>query len=63
VVTAAVDIGQWYCVVCGVYCGYSKSRYSVMVLCCVGGFYGYSSSSIRAMVMYFMWSLLWLQQQ
>jgi len=35
VVTATVDIVQWYCVVCGDYCGYSNSRYSAMVLCCV----------------------------
>jgi len=35
VVTATVDIVQWYCVFCGVYCGYSNSRYSAMVLCCV----------------------------
>jgi len=35
VVTAKVDIVQWYCVVCGVYCGYSNSRYSAMILCCV----------------------------
>jgi len=35
VVTATVDTGQWYCVVWGVYCSYSKSRYSAMVLCCV----------------------------
>jgi len=35
VVTATVDIVQWYCVVCADYCGYSNSRYSAMVLCCV----------------------------
>ena len=33
VVTATVDILQCYCVVCGVYCGDSNSRYSAMVLC------------------------------
>jgi len=44
VVTATVDIVKWCCVVCGVYCGYSNSRYIVVVLC-------------------FVWSLLWLQQQ
>ena len=27
VVTATVDIVKWYCVVCGVYCGYSNSMY------------------------------------
>jgi len=31
VVTATVDIVQWYCVVCGVYCGYSNSRISCKV--------------------------------
>jgi len=35
VVTATIDIVQCYCVVCGVYCGYSNSRYSAMLLCCV----------------------------
>ena len=35
VVTATVDIVQCYCVVCGVYCGYSNSRYSAMLLCSV----------------------------
>jgi len=32
VVTTRVDVVQWYCVVCGVNCGYSKSRYSAIVL-------------------------------
>ena len=35
VVKATVDIVLWYCVVCGVYCGYTNIRYSAMVLCCV----------------------------
>jgi len=35
VVTATVDIVQCYCVLFGVYCGYSNSRYSGMLLCCV----------------------------
>jgi len=35
VVTATIDIVQWYCVVCGDYCGYSNSRYNAMLLCCV----------------------------
>jgi len=35
VVTATVGIVQCYCVVYGDYCGYSNSRYSAMVLCCV----------------------------
>jgi len=32
VVTASVDIVRNYSVVCGDYCGYSKSRFSAMVL-------------------------------
>jgi len=35
VVTATVDIVQWYFVVCRAFCGYSNSRNSAMVLCCV----------------------------
>jgi len=35
VVTATIDIVKWSCVVCEVYWGYSNSRYSAMVLCCV----------------------------
>ena len=34
-VTETVDIVQCYCVLCGVYCGYSNRRYRAMVLCCV----------------------------
>jgi len=32
VVTATVDIVQWYCGLFGVYCGYINSRYSAMLL-------------------------------
>ena len=35
VVKAKVDILQCYCVVNRVYCGYSNTRYSAMLLCCV----------------------------
>jgi len=35
VVKATVDIVQWYCVVCGVYCDYRNIIYSAMVLCCL----------------------------
>jgi len=35
VVTATVDIVQLYCIVCGVCCGYSKSRYSEKERYCV----------------------------
>ena len=31
--TATVDIVQCYCVVCGVYCGNSNSRYSAKIPC------------------------------
>jgi len=44
VVTLTVVIVQWYLVLFGVYCGYSNSRYSAMLLC-------------------FVWSLLLLQHQ
>jgi len=35
VVTATVVLVQLFCVVCGVYCCYSNSRYSAMELCFV----------------------------
>jgi len=35
VVKATVDIVQYYCSVCGDYCGYCYSRYSAMILSCV----------------------------
>jgi len=38
VVIATVVMVQLYSVVCGVYCGYSNSRYSAMRLCCVWSF-------------------------
>ena len=44
VVTASINIVHLYCVVCGVYCSYSNSSYSAMVVC-------------------FVWRLLLLQQQ
>jgi len=46
VVTATLGIVQWYCVVCVIYCGYSNSRYSAMVLCCMLRFCGYSNRNI-----------------
>jgi len=61
--TAKVYIVQRYCDVCGVYCGYSNSRYNAMVLCCVVVHCGYSNRRYSAMVLCFVWSLLWLQQQ
>ena len=61
--TTLVDIVQWYCVVCGVYCGYSNSSYSAMVLCFCGDYCGYSNSRFSAMVLCCVWSLLLLEQQ
>jgi len=63
VVTATLDIVQWYCVVCGVYCGYSNRSYSAKVMCCVGVYCGYSNSRYSAMAVCFVLSLLWLEQQ
>jgi len=63
VVTATVDIVQRYCVVRGVSFCDRNSRYSVMVLCCVGVYCGYSNSRYSAMVLCCVWRLLWLQQQ
>jgi len=63
VVTVTVDIVQWYCVGFGVYCGYSNSCYSAMVLCCVGVYCGSSNSRYSGMVLCCVWSFLLLQQQ
>ena len=63
VVTSTVHMVQWFCVVFGVFCGESNSRYCAMVLCFVVVYCGYSNSRYSAMVMCFVWSLLWLQQQ
>jgi len=35
VVTTTVDLVKCYCVVCGVYCGETNSKYSAKFLCCV----------------------------
>jgi len=50
VVTAKVDLVQWYCVVSGVYCCYSNRCYSAIVPCNVGVYCGYSKSRYIAMV-------------
>ena len=57
-VKTTVDIVQWYRVVYGVYCGYSKNRYSAKVLCCVWSLLCYSNSSYSVMVLCFVWSSL-----
>ena len=48
--TSTVVIVQCYCDVCVDYCGFSNSRYSAMVLRCVGVYCGYSNSRYSAMV-------------
>ena len=50
-------------VVCAVYCGDSNSRYSEMVLSCVGVYCCYSNRRYSAMVLCCVYSLFWLQQQ
>jgi len=52
-VTAAVDIVQWYCVVCGVYCGYSNSRYREIVLYCVGSLLWLQQQQIKGNIIVF----------
>jgi len=49
--TATVDIVQWYWVVCGVYFGDSKSRYSAMVLFYFGDYCGYRKSRCSARIL------------
>ena len=62
-VTATVDIVQWYSVVCGVYCGYSNSSYSAKLLFCVWSYCGYSNSRYSEMVLCCLWRLLCLKHQ
>jgi len=63
VVTATVNIVQWYCVLSGDYCGYGNSICSAMVLCFCGVYCGYSNSRFSGMVLCCVWSFLLLQQQ
>ena len=62
-VTATVEIVQWDCVVCGFYL--VKTTVHTMQYFCVFCVVNCSNSNIsyRAMVLCFVWSLLWLQQQ
>jgi len=53
VVTSTVYIVQCYCVLCGVYCGYIKSRYTAMVLYYVVDYCCYSNSRYSTMVLCF----------
>jgi len=63
VVTATVNIVQCYCVVFGVYCGYSKVDIVQWYRVVCGVYCGYSNSRYRAIVLCFVWSFLWLQLQ
>jgi len=63
VVTATVVIVQCFCDLCVDYCGYSNSRYSAMILCCVGVYCGYSTRRYSAMFLCCVWCLLCLEQQ
>jgi len=61
VVTATVGIMQWYCVVCGAYCGDSNSIYSAKLLCCVAVYCGYRYSRYSAIFLCSVWNVLWLK--
>jgi len=50
VVRAIVDIVQWYCAVCGEYCGWSSSRNRAMILCFEWSFWGLQQQWIRCNV-------------
>ena len=59
VVTAAVDIVQWYCVVLE-FIVVTATVDRVHWYCILCGVYcGYSNISYNAMVLRFVWSLLW----
>jgi len=62
VVTATVDIVQWYCIVCGDFL-VTATVDIVQWYCVLCGVYcGYSNCIYSAMVLCFVRSLLWLQQ-
>jgi len=64
VVTATVDIVQYYCVLCGVYCGYRNSRYSAMILCSLSRLLWLQQQYVYiAMLLFFFCRLFWLQHQ
>jgi len=63
VVKATVDIMQWYCVVFE-FIVVTATVDIEQWYCVVCGVYcGYSNSRYSAMVLCYVWSLLWLQQQ
>jgi len=62
VFTATINIVHFYCVLCGVDCGYSNRIYSAMVLSFVWILLCYSNSRFSAMVLCCVWRLLLLQQ-
>ena len=61
VVTATVDIVQCYCVMCGVYCGYSNINILQWYCVLCGHYCGYSNNRYSAMVLCCVCSLLWLR--
>jgi len=64
VITATVDLVQCYSVVCVEFIVIRATVDIVQLYCVVCGVYcGYSNSRYSAMVLCFVWSLLWLQQQ
>jgi len=64
VVTATVDIGQWYCVVCVEYIVVTATTDIVKWYCVVCRDYcAYNNRRYSAMVLCCVWRLLWLQQQ
>ena len=62
-VTATVDIVQWYCVCVEIIV--VTATVNIVQWYCVlfGVYFGYSNSRYSAIVLSFVWSLLWLQQQ
>ena len=63
VVTAKIDIVQWYCVVLKIIV--VTAILDIVQCSCVvcGNYCGYSKSSYSAIVLCFVWRLLWLHQQ
>ena len=62
-VTATIDLVQWYCVGFG-FIVVTATVDIVHCYCVVCGDYcGYSNSRYSAMILCFVWRLLWLHQQ
>jgi len=61
VVRAREVIVYFSCVVVGINCGLSNSRYRVIVLCCVcvrGFFCGYSNNKYSGIILYFVFLVI-----